>query len=189
MTQPTAAPSAPGPPATLEQRYRDGDGSAFAELWRQHEPALRGLALRYAGHDRDLAEEALAEVTARLLEERVRGHYDPARGWLAWVRAILRNHICDVLRARFRHRQVPIEADLAQHEHADLDLARDLADCLARLPEDQRRLLSRKYVDGIRQAKIAVELKRSDAWVSRALEAAREALRECLQTKGYTVRS
>src|SRR5262249_53827579 len=134
-----------------------------------------------------LADEALAEVASRLLEERVRTQYTPTRPWRPWVGTILRNFILDRLRERARHPHVPVEGLALGGRRQTPDLALDLADCLARLTQEQRGLLERRYLDGARQGEIAADLGRSDAWVSRRMEEAREALRRCLQNKGYTV--
>jgi RNA polymerase sigma-70 factor (ECF subfamily) len=188
MPNHTAAATRSAPPATLEQRYRDGDRAALEELWRQHLPGLRGQALKQTSHDHHLVDEALAEVASRLLEERRRASYDPSQPWRPWVGAILRNYILDRFRERSNHHHVPVDDALAvEARRENIDLTIDMADCLACLTEEQRRLLQRKFVNGDRQGEIAGDLGRSDAWVSRRMQEALDALRERLQKKGYTL--
>jgi RNA polymerase sigma factor (sigma-70 family) len=175
----------------LQRRYAAGEIEAFEALWRLHLESFRRQAIRQTGGDEEEAQEALGEAALRLLQPDTRAGYQPHRAWKPWAAAVLRNLIIDQQRrtARLPRRSLDEDQGGVAREPLteELDLASDLADCLAHLPAEVRALLESRYADGEAQVDIAVRLGRSNAWVSRVLKKARGLLRECLSRKGYGV--
>jgi RNA polymerase sigma factor (sigma-70 family) len=100
------SPYAGLPAEQLEERFRQGDAQAADELVCRHEPRLRGLALRYAGHDAEVAADGFVGFFSRVRDATGRGKWDPGKGpWLAWATTVLRNAVTDELRGHARRRE------------------------------------------------------------------------------------
>ncbi|HRQ88676.1 MAG TPA: sigma factor-like helix-turn-helix DNA-binding protein, partial [Bacteroidia bacterium] len=65
----------------------------------------------------------------------------------------------------------------------ELPLALALEECLAKLPEQQRHLLERKYTLAESSREIANAFGQSEAWVRTTLCRVRTALRHCIEHK------
>ena len=65
----------------------------------------------------------------------------------------------------------------------DLPIVAALEECLARLPEQQRHLLERKYTLSESSREIATAFGQSEAWVRTTLCRVRTALRLCMEHK------
>lgn len=165
----------------------------FGELWTRHEAELWRQARRQCLGNEEHAQEGLSATTVKLLVKH--SQYDPTRGpWIAWAGRILRNTIIDEARKRARlPEQVHLDEDQLPpapsepEEPFDPDRFRtDFEDCLQRLPEEYRHLLTLCLRSGLSQTEAAKVLKRSDAWVSRHLPRAKEMLRDCLAAKSWS---
>ena len=173
--------------ACLQVRYQAGDLQAFEVLWGNHVEALRRQAYRQTGGQTEQAREAVSEVAVRLLEPKTRQHYDPIRPWKPWAASVLRNLIIDQQRRIARLPFLELDETLLarRSNEPDGELARDLHDCLDGLSVHLRQLLRGRYVDGDSGVDLAQAHGRSNAWVSRNLDQARELLRACMARKGY----
>jgi RNA polymerase sigma-70 factor (ECF subfamily) len=128
--------------ARLVRRARDGDGDAFAELYRRHFPAVYRVAYLVC-HDpaaaEDIAQEAFL-AAVRNLDRFERGR--PVRPWLARIAS---NRAIDWLRARHRRAETPGDE---LHEAAALDPepADAALQLIARLPAEQRQVVALRFV-------------------------------------------
>ncbi|MFJ1649623.1 sigma-70 family RNA polymerase sigma factor [Streptomyces sp. NPDC088258] len=84
----TAGPETPPADAELVQRMRDGDDSAYAELFRRHAGPVRRYA-RTCCRDADTADDLTAEVFARTLQA-VRGGAGPRQAVRAYLLTTVR---------------------------------------------------------------------------------------------------
>ncbi|RDG35316.1 sigma-70 family RNA polymerase sigma factor, partial [Streptomyces corynorhini] len=84
----SAVPEAPPSDADLIQRMRDGDDSAYAELFRRHSEPVRRYA-RTCCRDADTADDLTAEVFARTLQA-VRGGAGPRHAVRAYLLTTVR---------------------------------------------------------------------------------------------------
>lgn len=136
-----------------------GDVDALRALYRSFERPLYALGIRWL-NDPKLAEELVQEVTLRVW--RRAGKFDPARGASSsWIFGIARNVASDLARARARA-PVPV-AEPGDDRSAPWDEDRawtawEVARAVARLPEDQRRVVELAYSNQMTQSEIAVEL-------------------------------
>lgn len=141
----------------LIQRTGDGDGDAFAVLYRRYARPMFGLALRRLG-DRGRAEDAVQETFASVW--RAARSYKPERGpGGPWLYAVARNAIVD--RGRARH-EPPVETpetesdeagppELAQADWVSWRIHRALED----LPQNQRTVIELAYWSGMSQSEVA----------------------------------
>jgi len=118
------------------------------------------------------------------------GDYDDSRSFRAWVLGITRLQVLKWRQAQARTRLLfdpdvlELLADTAEEESPELDhRGQFLRDCLSLLPLDSRRLLHKKYADGMTVAAIAEQLKRSVGALEMALVRLRRALRACIEGK------
>lgn len=138
------------------------------------------------GHrDTDDAIQEVWQVVCRKI-----GEYDSSRSFRAWVLGITRLQVLKWRQAQARSRLLfdpdvlELLADTAAEELRELDhRSQFLRDCLSMLPPDGRRLLHRKYADGMTIAAIAGQMKKSVGALEMALVRLRRALRACIEGK------
>jgi RNA polymerase sigma-70 factor (ECF subfamily) len=142
----------------LLQAVGRGDVDALRVLYRSFERPLYALGIRWL-NDPKLAEELVQEVTLRVWRRASR--YDPERGASSsWIFGIARNVAADLARARAK---APVPVAEAPETAAPWDEDRawtawEVARAVARLPEDQRRVVELAYANQMTQSEIAAEL-------------------------------
>lgn len=135
-----------------------GDESAYRRLLTRLASHLRAwIARRLFGWPddvEDLVQECLLAVHNK------RHTYQSDQPLTAWVRAIARYKLIDLLRARAGHEalHVPLDDELplfAADEHAAGDAQRDLMTLLRGLPDKQRRPIECVKIEGLSVAETA----------------------------------
>jgi RNA polymerase sigma factor (sigma-70 family) len=177
------------PDALLLQRVARGDQDAVAELYDRHARRAYGLALRVTA-DPTLAEDAVQEAFCAIWRRATSFH--PSRGSASsWVLALVHHKAVDVVRREQARRRplrpeeldapepvTPEQQVLASDEGQRARLA------LARLPEEQQRLLSLLYLDGLTQREVADLLAVPLGTVKSRTHVAMGALRRALRAVG-----
>lgn len=175
------------------ERQRAGNGPAegliHAAVRRAREgdeDALRLLYLRYSNSvfsyvcsivpDEHAAEDITQTVFARLAT-RLK-HYEPRRvPFGAWITTVAHNASIDYLRAQ---RLVPSE-EVLDSEATEVDFSRDrlaaIREALAALPEDQREVLTLRFVGGMSVKEISERLGRSEPAINAVQHRGRRRLR------------
>jgi RNA polymerase sigma-70 factor (ECF subfamily) len=176
---------------TLVAQARAGDRTAFRALVLALQHDLRNFLATFDVAE-GLAEEVLQATFVTAYQKLAR--YEPRRAFAAWLKAIARNHLLKELRTRRRHAadaadtlaELAAEGALDALENADEmeRHTRRLKECLARLPEAQRRLIEDRYVAQRSTGEMASALRRSEVWVRVNLCRVRKALRLCMEGGG-----
>jgi RNA polymerase sigma-70 factor (ECF subfamily) len=181
----------------------EGARAALVELRRRHDEKLRAQARRQCGGRADWSEEAMQRLDARLWEKR--RLYEPAKGrWLGWAKVILQNITTDLFRegSRFANPPAPRPRDAdsspgdwteqvpAQEQPPDWrlklqELQRAMADCLARLPPEEREALSLQVIDDLSLEEVGQRTGALGRTAGTRVYRAKERMRECLKRKGY----
>jgi RNA polymerase sigma-70 factor, ECF subfamily len=153
-------PAAP-PPERMAEGLRRGDPDALAEIHRTYGRAVLGY-LRGALGDAATAEDVHQEV---FLEVWRRGpSFDPARGSLGgWIMLIARSRAIDHLRRRIPEPVDPAgPGGAAMRQAEDHDASPDalverwrMAMLVARLPDEEARVLRMRFHEGLSQSEIA----------------------------------
>jgi RNA polymerase sigma-70 factor (ECF subfamily) len=141
--------------ADLMASAQRGDAGAYRELLALVTPRIRAVVRRQRGFvGRAEIEDIVQEVLLSL--HSVRATYDPARPFVPWLMAIVRNRLADGAR-RYRRtaaREVAIDADdvtflddATNTGTAELGDAEALRDAVAALPEGQRRAIELMKLD------------------------------------------
>lgn len=132
--------------AGLMKAAQAGDAHAYAKLLQEITPRIRAIVYRYrrflAAEDiEDLVQDVLLSLHA------VRATYDPARPFMPWLLAIVRNRLADGARryARGAAREVIVEdlavtfaagdSNISSQEYGDADALRQ---AIHALPAGQR---------------------------------------------------
>jgi RNA polymerase sigma-70 factor (ECF subfamily) len=156
-------------------------------IGRWYEPMLRWarrLLRGRAAHDlyaEDTVQEALTILYFKAES------YDPRYRFEPWLRAIVRNRACNVLRRERRQPALPL-LDRAVADDAASPLERMvLDDLLDHLPEEERELVRAHYLHRECVAEIALRWRRTPSQVYQALYRARRQLR-LLQAAAHTPR-
>ncbi|WP_316013000.1 sigma-70 family RNA polymerase sigma factor [Roseobacter sp. HKCCA0434] len=169
------------------------DRAAFDELFERCSAKLFGTCLRVL-QDRAEAEEATQEAFVKIWRNADKyrsGGYSP----ISWMVAIARNTAIDRLR---RQRGGHVEIDEAVQipdghpgPEAQLlagDTARQISDCLGKLPEERADAVRRAYLEGYSYAELAerhsVPLNTMRTWLRRSLIALRECMGGAAETEG-----
>lgn len=144
----------------LAQRFRLGGAQALREAYDRYGGAVHHLAASLLASTAD-AEDVTQSVFVAAWQGR-RG-FDPERGTvLGWLLGIARRKVVDQLRERGRHDRAvdaartavvaePVEARTAERVVDRLIVA----DEMARLPDEQRRILALAFYDDLTQQQIS----------------------------------
>jgi RNA polymerase sigma-70 factor (ECF subfamily) len=176
------------PGAVLEELLvasaQTGSSAAFGQLVKRWTPRLHRHAYRVL-RDPEAARDAVQDAWVGIARQ-LRSLDDPAR-FPGWAYAIVSRRCMDAIRRAVRDRRL---AALAAREAAlagALDTRDspedrvDLASAIARLPIDQRLMVSLHYGEGLRLEEIATTHGLPAGTVKSRLHAARQALKELLQ--------
>jgi RNA polymerase sigma-70 factor, ECF subfamily len=164
--------------ARLVRRARDGDGDAFAELYRRHFATVYRVAFLVC-HDAAAAEDIAQEAflaAVRNLDRFERGR--PVRPWLARIAS---NRAIDWVRARNRR----AESELDEREVAGVADAATGAvlGLVARLPAEQRQVVALRYVLDMTPGEIAALLDLPRGTVNSRLRRGLDALGASLEDR------
>jgi RNA polymerase sigma-70 factor (ECF subfamily) len=149
--------------SVLVRRVAAGDADALRILYDRFGRIVYAFALRLT-RDPGLAEECTQDAFVALW--RRASSFDPARAKLStWLLAVTRNKAIELLRARGRRPEAPLDIDFegtledAVDAPSDAieqkDLAGRVAEALAELPHEQREVVSLAYFDGLSHSEIA----------------------------------
>jgi RNA polymerase sigma-70 factor (ECF subfamily) len=147
------------PDNALVESFRDGDPAALRQMYDRFGGAVFHLALRTLGSGADA--EDITQTTF-VAAWQGRETFDPRRGSLVgWLLAIARRKVVDRLRAVARENRVQ-DAVRALPAPTDPTVAPDrvvdrlvIADELAQLPAEQRRVLELAFYDDLTHHQIA----------------------------------
>lgn len=173
------------PDLVLLERFKETrDPEAFREIVRRYTGAVFATChriLRDAGSAEDAAQETFFRLMTR--PQRVSASLG---GWLH--RAATRLAL-DIRRSNCSRRRREIAYGMPQRSEAMdwADVAPQLDEALACLPEEPRELLVRHFLRGEPQAELAVELRTSPATLSRKMKAAVDLLRQELSHRGLSL--
>lgn len=142
------------------RRAADGDGAAFAALWRDsHPPLLRYLRVAAGDAAEDLASDVWLDVARRI--PKFRGGEPEFRGWLF---TLARRKLIDRHRYEARHPETPTgDADRLDRPVPDATLAAALENLstesalalIATLPRDQAEIIVLRVVVGLDAGSVA----------------------------------
>ncbi len=165
---------------------QEGDGDALKTLIARWQPRLARLAWRLTG-EREAARDVVQDAWLAIVRGLKRLD-DPARfRW--WAYRIVTNKCADWIRRRSVRRSAAQELrDAAASTRDDssnqTDSANDVArmrDAMAKLPDEQRAVLSLHYLDEMGVREIARVLGVPDGTVKSRLHHARNRLKEALE--------
>lgn len=181
----------------LLQRFRDGEPTALAEVFRTYTGALTRM-LRAAHRSSTLElENTVLEVFARAFEPRARLSYDGIRPYEAFLMGIARNVLLEQARSRespagmAEELEAQLEASTSERPMGVDELMEDreveqlLESFRAELSEQDRRLYELRFTQGVAQEAAAdamglsrIQLRRREVQLKRSLLA-------FLKEKGY----
>ncbi len=157
---------------------RDGEGEAYAELYRRYRPAARAAAasLRVPRCEReDVIEEAFANILAALRKGR-----GPSESFRPYLIAAVRNITFSRSRAHVRAQDgyIRLTTELQTAEAvSEFDTGDLVSEAFGQLPERWREVLIAIEVEGRRPAQLAPEMGMSPNAVSALVARARRGLR------------
>ena len=138
--------------STLIQQAKEGDRTAFAEIYDRHQPAIYRYIFYRVGDA--AAEDLTSEVFVRLVDSIEHFTYQ-GRPLLAWLYTIAHNLVTDHHRSTGRTTMVPLDEQLVDEATDPEDAAghtlaqQRLAAALDQLTEDQRQVLLLKFFEGL----------------------------------------
>ncbi|QDT37866.1 sigma-70 family RNA polymerase sigma factor [Stratiformator vulcanicus] len=162
----------------------DGGGE-FLQLITAFQPRLFGYLLSLSA-DRDVAQEILQETNVVLWRKSV--EFKIGTSFKAWAFRIAHFQFMAYQQRQLRDRHVfdetvltAIKADSESADDSFDDRRERLEDCLRRLPDQQRELVLKRYLEGVSVHDLAAETERTANAISQLLFRARQNLIECLQ--------
>ena len=135
-----------------------GDAGSYHAFLKELSPSLRGFFRRRLTSLPDDVEDLLQETLLAVHNQR--HTYDSSQPLTAWVHAIARYKMIDLLRRRAGREQLndPLDDELEVFAHGDADAAdarRDVAQLLEQLPERQRLPILHTKLEGLSVAEAA----------------------------------
>lgn len=159
------------------------DPSRFAELYENNFHRVYAFIARRV-RDRAEAEDLTAEVFHQALSNLGRFEW---RGvpFAAWLLRIASNILADRWQRSSRNQEVQVDApeDVEPGVEADVERHAMLFQLVERLPEDQRIVIVRRFVDQKSVREIAQEMKRSEGAVKQLQFRAVQSLRQQARSK------
>lgn len=139
-------------------RCRAGDGEAWAEVVRDHAGLVNGIlrgAYRLAPHD---AEDAFQEVFTRLYLNL--GELREEQALPGWIAQVARNVAVDLIRRNRREISAEVEVDERAYDEPFEQVleAMSVREAMSHLPEQQREMLERFFVQDQSYRTMAEEL-------------------------------
>jgi len=169
----------------LMHRVASGDDQAVAELYDRFGSLVFKVARQFLSSQAD-AEDAVQEIFVRLWQTADR--YDPRRAKLVtWVMLIARRHLIDRIRRNaVRPGAARIEGDLANtapdnlpdFDSQDNERSAKLRKRIAELPDLQRVVIERAYLQGFTLREVSEQLNAPLGTVKSALSRGLERLRD-----------
>lgn len=135
-----------------------GDANAYREFLTAAAAHLRAFLRRRLMQLPDEVEDLVQECLFAV--HRKRHTYDPSQPLTAWLHAIARYKLIDLLRARGRREALQDQLDddleiVARSDHDAVDARRDLAKILDSLPGKQRQVLTMVKLEGASAAEVS----------------------------------
>jgi RNA polymerase sigma-70 factor (ECF subfamily) len=172
----------------LVRRAQQGEQDAFAEIYERYQPALYRYVY-YRVRDTTAAEDLTAAVFLRVVEKLDSFRYE-GRPLLAWLYTIAGNAVIDYHRRTERSRVVPLDEEVVDRSR-DVERAVErrltqsrLADALAELTEEQRQVITLRFVEGMTSKEVGRVLDKSTGAVKALQHRALAALARILKTEG-----
>ena len=177
----------------LLRRAQRGDPEAFEQLLTPLEQMIWRVCWHYTG-DREAASDCGQDTMVRVWRGLEKYHGDCA--FETWVYRIAANCCIDYLRKKKRDRSESIEPLREQgfdppdpkpgteEQAAAAEEQRELRECIARLPEDQRDALVMTQLEGVSYETAAERLGVSEGTVKSRVNRAKAKLKEWLSENG-----
>ncbi len=173
----------------LMERYANGDGDAFQELFRRYERRAYGYFVRRTGCEQrasDLYQELFLRV------HRARAAYDPSRPFAPWFFRIAQHLLVDERRRAARRPEVPLAEMERAGDALDAERVFSDAECASALVRGlssvERHVLVAAKVDGRGYAEIAREIGKSVVAVKKLASRAMQRLRSAEPEVAWTSR-
>jgi RNA polymerase sigma-70 factor, ECF subfamily len=164
--------------ALVERYLGTRDEAAFLGLYRNHTPALLGLASRLCAADRSAAEDIVQEAWVRAAESLSSFRWESRLR--TWLSGVVVNSWRDRARARGREEAWKRELDDVPGKDAPASERLDLEKAVAGLPDGFRAVLVLHDVEGFTHSEIAsllgIEAGTSKSQLARARQAVRRRL-------------
>jgi RNA polymerase sigma-70 factor (ECF subfamily) len=177
------APAAETPLGGEDERLlieaAQADPSRFAALYERHFDHVYAFVARRAAN-RAQAEDVTAEVFHHALAHLARFEWRGAP-FVAWLLQIARNALADRWQRAARERGTPAPDPVDDGRFADVERRVTLARLVARLPQDQQRVVVDRFVEQKSIREIARELRRTEGAVKQLQLRALQSLRARLQ--------
>ena len=127
----------------LMLNYRDGNTSAFDQLYARHKAALYRYVLRHSNNQADVANELYQEIWLKLIKSRE--HYRHTAKFTTYLYRIAHNHVIDYWRSRKNkfaelsdHLTDCDEHNLPENALSRQQLAEQIKQQITALPQEQR---------------------------------------------------
>lgn len=173
----------------IVERVLKGEIDAYGELVRLHQKdvwRIASAALQERDATADIVQEILVEAYFHL------GRYQIGRDFGAWLRAVARNHVRELLRNRsresrllqsYRDRLAERLADAQAAEKHEAAIADAHRRCREELPRHSIQVLALRYDEDLSHQDIASRLGKSMEAVKQLLYRVHILLRDCIQKR------
>jgi RNA polymerase sigma-70 factor (ECF subfamily) len=177
------------PPNESARLIHRGDRAAFEAIVHEHKGAVFGFLCARVAQPAD-AEDLTQEAFLRLYQ--CRKQFEVGRDMRPWLMGIARNVLREFIRAKRKTTEASwtelcLELDVLrpppEREGPEDEALTHLPNCLQELGDSAREAINLRYRAKLRLAKIGEKLHRSEGAVKLLMFRARQALKNCLDTK------
>lgn len=159
--------------------------SKFMSLYRAYRDLAYHIAYKHLRNEQD-AEDVVQYVFMKIAENiKIIEPVSPKTK--RYVVTMVNNRVCDVFRSRGRHLETPLYESAAYSTPDETDGVSLLAECIMKLPPQQRTVILLKYDHGYSLREIAKMLNISLAWAQKLDQRAKKRLEELYTEGGGTL--
>ena len=166
----------------LQMIETDEDKSKFEQLYLEYRGLMYHVAYKRLRHEQD-AEDAVHHAFVKIAEHiQTIEPISPKTKQL--VVTIVDNRVTDIFRARGRHPEATYHDDVLNFQTAQQEGEGFLAECIMKLPYQQRQVIWLKYHHGYTLREISKMLGISLAWAQKIDQRAKKKLEELYEEGG-----
>ncbi|NGZ77192.1 sigma-70 family RNA polymerase sigma factor [Saccharibacillus alkalitolerans] len=171
----------------LVRRIREKDERALRDLIDEYGGLLKAIVYRHLSGSPQDREECLDDVLLAIWNH-IESFDGERNSFKQWAAAVAKYKAIDYqrrwLREKERHSGEELDTErLRSTDGADSAARSNAADMLEQLPEDERKLFERYYLEGVPAKEIAAERNVKESWIHNKLSRGRRKLKKIGMTR------
>lgn len=167
----------------LSMLETDIERQQFLELYEQYGNAMLLVARRFFGHDFGLAEDAVQNAWAKVVENFSKIQSVPCKKRGAYLVIIVKNEAISMIRKQ--KKEIPLDEAIVGKETDMENSTQPILEMIHEMPELYRAVLEMRFVEECSTREIAKKLNLKESTVNTRIHRGRILLMKKLEEEGY----